>query len=371
MKILHRHLLASQLINLILTLVVFTFILLMGNILKDVMVLLMNRSVGVMTIGRFFLLLLPYIISFSMPMALLAATLLVMGRISADQELTACRACGISLLQLVTPLVGVTAALSFVSLYINCSLAPQTRYAFNQAFVGVALENPLALLEEGQFIHDFEGMVLFIGKRDLRHQIIEDVRVMTMQNGEMVRDVHARKGVVFPDPKLLRIRIILYHARIDERDPENPEDLSRRKWNVAAEEYPIDLEMKKLVNERRAVKELHHYTSADLWKQVLELKALGIHPTPILVELHKRLALSMACIAFVLVALPLGIRMQRRESSIGIMISLFLAVLYYLLILVAESFRGNPGLYPEFLIWVPNLMFEAIGIWLLWRQQRI
>ncbi len=371
MKILHRYILSSFLLNLAMTLVVFTFVLLLGNIFKDIVALLINRSVGMMTVARFFLLLLPYVLSFSMPMALLAATLLVMGRISADHELTACRACGVSLFEVILPILGMAAVLSFVSLYVNHSLAPRTKYLFNQAFIDIALKQPIALLEEGQYLRDFDGMVIFIGKRDVHQQTLKDVRVMMMDAGEMTQEIYARRGVVSSDPKLLKLKIVLYDARIDQRDPANPNNLEKRKWNMTVAEYPIELDMTKLVDQRRAVKEVHHYPSGELWKQALELKKSGIHPTPLLVELQKRMVLSMACIAFALVALPLGIQVQRRETSIGVLISLVLAVCYYFLILFAESFKKTPHFYPEVMIWFPNLFFEIVGLYLLWRQSRI
>ncbi len=371
-KILHRHILASHLLSLGLTLVVFTFVLLLGNIFKELVDLMANRSVSILTMGHFFVLLLPYILSFSMPMALMAATLLVVGRVSADNELTACRACGVSFFEVALPLFGVAAVLSFVSLYVNCSVAPRTKYLFNRALIDIALKQPIALLEQGQWIKDFPGMRLYIGERDIRSNTLRDVRVIMMENHEVTQDIHAQRGAVSIDPQQLILKITLYNARIDQRSPDEPESIQKRKWGMTVAEYPLALDMTHLINQRRAVKDIHHYSSVELWKQMRELKSQGAgHPTPHLVELHKRFALSFACIAFVLVALPLGIQTQRREASIGILMSLVLAVFYYFLILFAESFKKSPHLCPEFIVWIPNLIFEGVGLFLLWRQSRI
>jgi len=370
MKILYRYLLGGLLLNLAMTLAVFTFILLLGNTFKDLVALLSNQSVGPLTIAHFFLLMLPYVLSFSMPMALMAATLLLLGRFSADNELTAARACGISFTQLILPILGVAALFSFISLYVNSSLAPRTKYLFNQAFVDIAFTHPIALLEEGQYLN-FGDTRIFIAKRDIRHHTLKNVRVMRMQNEEMIQEIHAERGVITSDRKQLKARIMLYNAVIDQRDPSDPESLEKRKWGVTVAEYPLELDMTTLVDPRRAVKEVHHYTSAELWEQAEELKTKSIHPTPLMVEIQKRIALSLACIAFVMIALPLGIRVQRRETSIGVLISLVLAVLYYFLIVFAESFRKNPHIYPEFIVWVPNLVFESVGLYLLWKQHRI
>lgn len=353
------------------TLGVFTFVLLLGNVFKDIVELLANRSVGLGTLAWFFALLMPYVLSFSMPMALLAATLLVMGRISADSELTACRACGISFFEVTLPILGVASILSFACFYINGWLAPQTKYLFNQTFVNLAFRHPMALLEEGQYIKDFDGMVIFIGGKDPRHETLKDVRVWITSGSRVTQEIHAREGKMVADSKLLKLKIQLLDARIDQRDPNDPTNLSKRRWAMTVAEYPIELDMTRMVDQRRAVKEIHHHTTGELWAQALDLKRQGIHPTPMLVEIQKRTALSVACIAFVLVALPFGVRVQRRETSVGILISLVLAICYYLLILFGETLKRNPHLYPEFIVWLPNLVFEATGLWLLWKQNRV
>lgn len=373
MKILHRHVLGSHLLHLGMTLLVFTFVFL-SNVAKDVVALLSNPTVGPFMIGRFFILLLPSILCFTMPMALLAATLLVMGRISADNELTASRACGVSFFELVLPILGIAAALSFVCLYVNNFVAPMTKYRFNQMFVDIAFENPIALLEEGKWIQDFDGYALFIGHKDIRRKTLEDVRVRKLVNNDMTEDIHAERGTLTADRQLLTMRITLFNARVDKRDPSDPDNIQKRKWNMRADEYPIELDMTRLVDQRRAVREIHHYNSLQLWKQALEYKSGGTgshHPTPILVEIQKRIALALACISFVLVALPLGVQVHRRETSIGILLSLVLAIFYWLLILFAEGINRNPKLFPELVVWLPNLIFQATGLFLLWRQSRV
>jgi lipopolysaccharide export system permease protein len=371
MGVLHRHLLASHVVSLGMTLAVFTFVLLLGNIFKDLVALLANRTIDAWTIGHFLLLLVPYVLSFSMPMALLAATLLVMGSFSADGELTACRAAGLGFLRVTAPIFGVAAALSLVCLWVNCFVAPGTKYRFNQAFVEIALKNPISLLEEGVYIRDFPDMVLFIGRRDLRHNTLHDVRITTMENNEMSQEIHAERGELAVDAAQLKLHLRLFNAQVDQRDPTDPENLAKRKYGMTVAEYPLELDLARLVDQRRAVKEAHHCASTDLWRQARRLGRQGVHPTPMLVELHKRLALGTACLAFVMVAVPLGVRVHRRETSIGILLSLLLAVAYYFLVLFAEGLKRSPHLYPELVVWLPNLVFQALGGYLLWKQQRI
>ena len=105
MKTLHRYLLSQVLATLVLTVGIFTAVLMMGNAMKEVLALVVKGQASLWGVTKAFALLLPFVISFSLPMGLLSAMLLVFGRFSADQELTAARAGGVSLLSLVTPVI--------------------------------------------------------------------------------------------------------------------------------------------------------------------------------------------------------------------------------------------------------------------------
>ena len=74
-----------------------------------------------------------------------------------------------------------------------------------------------------------------------------------------------------------------------------------------------------------------------------------------------------ACIAFAIVAMPLGITAQRKETSVGFAISLALAFGYFFFVVLAEMLRDDVALHPYLLLWVPNVLFIGIGAWLLLR----
>src|SRR3989338_2654569 len=160
MKILRNYLLLELLHPFLLWIAAFTFVLLMGNLFK-LADLVVNKGVAVIIVGKLFLYLVPYLLSFTVPMAALMATLLALGRLGQDNELTAMEASGVSFWRLTVPIVSSALLLSLGLVLFNDQLLPRSHLAARRVIKHIGINNPTAALEPGMFIRDFPPYILF------------------------------------------------------------------------------------------------------------------------------------------------------------------------------------------------------------------
>lgn len=379
MKTLHLYLTRQVMISLFMTVGVFTFVLLLGNVMKEIIALLVSRQVTLGLVGKAIGLLIPYVMAYVLPFGMLTSVLLVFGRFSADQELTAVRASGISLVSLVTPILLLSLALCALCALFNLWIAPQCRSAYKDLIFQFGARTFTTLITEDRFIDEIPGMTLYIRKKDGDN--LEDIRIYTLKTNKISQKVSAGSGKILFDSEKQTILFELSDVLLEHRyevdpqaeeafvgppAPEKPPEWQRLK--MGAFTYgPVDLTP--LFHGERKPK-LSEMTLQQLIRERDDRESQGISNMPVRVQIHRQLAFSFACFAFTLIAIPLAIQAHRRETSIGIAIALGLVMVYYAFIIIGDALETKEHLQPHLILWLPNFLFQAIGASLLFRANR-
>ena len=367
MRILYRYLTGQMMAATAGAVAVLSLIIVLGNAFKQIFELLVNDELPISLIFKMVGLLIPQALTFTMPWGILVAALIVFGRMSQDLELQAIRAAGIGLVPLVAPVILFGLFLSAVCFYNNAVVVPMTLQKFKSVLLDIGRDNPAFLIRAGEAMDRFPGYRIYIGKKNGTD--LTDINIWELDpNGVPRRNIRAEKGSLSADLDDLSLTITLQKARQEERG-ENAGDLNGIRAGLSADQLPLKISLRSFLNPDD-MKDIRIAGLGDLTNRILSPVEGYVDPKqmyPMLTEMQKRVSFALAPFTLLLVGIPLGIRVQRKETSVGVVISFFLVMAYYALILLAEGLKNRGGAYPELIVWMPNLLLQGYGFFLLWR----
>lgn len=365
MKILDRYIGMSVVATAFFGVVVLSLVLVLGNLFKELLeVIINNPDVPIGTVLSFLLLVLPFSLTFTIPWGFLTALLLVFGRISADNELIALKANGVSIPRICVPVFIFSLLLTGICFWINAEIAPRAETAMTRAIVDIATSNPAALFRADEVVDQFPDRRVYVGGKDgdkLKNLIVFEMN----EANEPLKMVHAKEGILTADPANSRLLLKLYDARFEQRDEKEPRDITKIRQGIVMSEGVFPISLTEFYKEYLSGRRLSSYTLGELIEHIKNGADGKVGEAT--VEFNKRFSASLACFAFALIAIPLGITTHRKETSVGFALSLAVAFTYFFFIIMADTFRGNPNVHPSFLIWAPNVIFITLGTVLFWR----
>ncbi|MEI6214517.1 MAG: LPS export ABC transporter permease LptF [Desulfuromonadales bacterium] len=340
----------------LLSITIFTLILLMGRMLK-LIELIVSRGVPLTDVCRMIIYLMPSFLVFTIPMAFLLAVLLAFGRLSADNEIIVLKASGISLIQIVPPVAACGMFAAGLSLAASLFGVPWGNSAFKDLSFKVMKQYAGATIREKVFWDDIPGIVMYTEQYDERKQALQGVIIHDGRNKERLLTIFARRGAVSSgaDREGLRLtlnngiihspgkkdeyRLVHFEEYVMSVTPDSPSTGSGRNEQ--------DMGITELLTQSRI-------TANDLSQQL-----------KIRTELHSRFSFPFASVVFAFVAVPLGIQNRRSGKSSGFTLSLGIIFSYYLLLSFVRTLAERGSLSPLIALWLPNVLFLVLGIILL------
>jgi LPS export ABC transporter permease LptF len=367
MKLIDRFVSRELIVNVLFAIAVLSLVLVVGNIFRRLLPLLVNHDVPMEYLITFIAYVLPFSLIFTIPWGLLTAILLVFGRLSADNELIALRANGVSVPRVCVSLWGVALICTVICLWLNVQVAPAAQEKLRSTIFDLATRNPMALFGSDQVIDQFPGRKIYVGKKEGNK--LENITVFELnQNSLPVKVTYARTGMLEADLANKQILMHLYQARYQERDPKDPTNLRKIRDGINMVEGTLPISLEELYEKEKK----RPSRSALSIEQLLEqLKSEDKRErSASRTEINKRFSFPFACVAFAIIGVPLGVTAHRRETSIGFAMGLIVATTYFLFVIIGDTLRGNPHAHPELLVWFPNVLFIILGCLLFRRLAR-
>ena len=246
------------------------------------------------------------------------------------------------------------------------------------ALYNIATNNPLAMFGSDKVIEDFPGHKIYVERNEGAHLFNLLVYQMN-ENFEPIIVIHARRGLIEADRENKQLLLRIYDGRFEQRDETAPRDLMKIRQGITMAESTLAISLIELYEKNKKRKGPGSSTAKELLDRLdadskaaasANPKQAAAERSSLKTEVNKRFSFSLASFAFALIGVPLAITAHRKETSMGFLLSLGVASAYFGIIIFAEMMRSNPRAHPELLIWLPNIIFIALGAVLFFRLSR-
>jgi len=355
MHIIRNYLLREFTGPFLLSLLVSTMILAAGNIIQ-VADMIVNKGVSIIYVFSLFLLFMPWLLTFTIPMSVLSATLLSFGRLASDNEIIAMRASGVSIYRIASPVIIISLLISLFCIPLNDKVLPESGYRARKIIKEIGIRNPLALLEPGVFIKGFQDYIIFI--YSISGNKLKNIRIYQPQEDRPTRTIVAEEGevVAFPEENVIKLK--LKNGSADEALPQEPNNF----YKLVFDTYYMTLNLKDAMDYEEIEKKAREMSIRELKREIRGLERSNIRTTILYIEIHNKIALAFSSLIFALIGIPLAITTHRREKTINFGLTMFLFLIYWGIMLGGVACAIRHILPPWAGVWLANGTLFVVGI---------
>ncbi len=339
--------------------------------------LLVKTSAPPEVVAKLLLYALPSTIPFALPLGVLVGILIGLSRMSADSEITAIRAAGISSTSVARPVLLFAFFAMCITATASLWLTPLSLHLESLVARNFAAAQLTGNIESRIFDEQFPNTVLYVGNVEtVAKQIIwgqvfiadvtppDELARQGKNRGTGPRIIVAQQAIPHPDAANNRIILDMRNYRSTERDKDGHFVLTaapNQVWTLQAQKQE-ELQLNKTVQEM---------DTGPLYNRVYGRHDLSREDyVDAAIELHQRFALPLACILLALVGIPLGLSSRKGGKSMAFVLTVMLAFLYYLGFITLIGLAKKGSLPVPVAVWTPDAVFLAVGVFLLSRLER-
>lgn len=327
--------------------------------------LVVNKGFGLIDIMTFIGLLVPSFVTFVIPMSLLLGVLITLGRFSADGEIIALKASGISLAQIFKPIIILSFIAYLISTLFTIYLSPKANYSLEKFIFDLAQYRAEAGLKERVFNDDFEGLMLYVNEIPPQSTRLKGVLISDTRQTKEPTTIIAEEGYLITNLEERKVTLHLKNGSIHQLNQKTKKyqkiDFTTYNLNLSSQQASSNQGGFEKEKEEMSIPELLHSASSNRTNQ----KYFSF-----MVELHSRFAIPFACLIFGLLSVPLGVHNPRAGKSYGFIIGLIVMLVYYVLFSFGRNLGSIGRTHPFVSMWIPNVIFLFLAGYLFRKGEK-
>ena len=311
--------------------------------------------------------LLPTVLVFTIPMAVLCGTIIGLGRMSSDSELIAMRAAGISTWRTLWPALMVGLVATGAAAYLNLVEAPRSQQQLRAVALRSALYKLDSPVEPRTFTNDFPGYVIYVRDGDKEHGQWGRVFIQTQKSDGSTEMITARAGRI--DSSIEKSELVLQDAMRTKVPAAGAKDQSYSVDRLETFRYTFPTGRADLIARmKKADANPDEMSFPELRRYVAN--STGVEHREAAIIFHKRLGFTLAPLLFSLFGSALALRIRRGSRGFGVLLSLVILIAYYLLTLAGDQ-AARAGTVPPLVgSWLATASILIVGVLILISRDR-
>ncbi len=317
----------------------------------------LELNIGFADFFRLFSYLFPNMFLYSIPMAAMLGVIISFTRLSNDSEILAFKACGISIYQILPPVIIIAVMISLITSYFSIKLIPAGDTAMKQLMFQLAKEKIDKGIKEHQFTEALGDMVVYAGKIDKETGDWQNVWVSDMRGQVVPTITMAKSGKMFTELDKMQVTIELANGSLHRSSNDQSQIITFDKYRLNIPLQPPNPDSDKVSR------------GAMSMNQLLKMaKQTGLN-TPsgreYLVHYHKRLVLPVGCLFLSLIGLCLGLQSGPGKPAIGVPFGLGFYIIYYVLFTLGKRLAESTSLPVEIAMWSSDFFFFLVMLYMI------
>jgi lipopolysaccharide export system permease protein len=353
------YILKELIITLLISMGVLTFILVLSRLGK-MADLVINKGVGFADILLLIVYSTPPYLTFTLPMAFLLSIIVVLGRLSSENEILALKSSGVDLKTLFIPIIVLGLFITFCGLLNTNMLLPKSGGLFRNTLINVIKKGISVDDKEGVFNDTIPGIVIYIDKVDTQKKFLSGVVISDDRDKEVKQTVSAKKGFMNINPDTLDLYFALENGNLHRWEKAN--DIYR---TIAFDNYTFSMNLSSMIRYGGELRKLWYEMDRKELNKALASAKNDDERYDILLEIYKKITIPISPLAFIFLTIPLGVKRKIEGRFSGTLYSLLVFIFYYILMAFTENI-GKAILLPAIITaFLPDIVIVAMGFFLL------
>jgi lipopolysaccharide export system permease protein len=356
MKLLDRYLVKEIIFPFVFGIAAFTSIIAGSTLIFQLVSRAVKYGFGIGGTVQLFIYNLPSIISLTLPMAILLATILVIGRLSADLELVALRAAGVSLLRILIPIISIGLVISLITIIFNEVVVPKANY--HSELLLNKLKNANVSIKENVNLTQYDNNgypFRIINVREVEDETLKDITIAEYTQGQLSRIIRAKFGRWAP-PVGWVFNDGVMHVLLGSESQE------LMVINFEKEVINLAINLLDFTNQEKSHDEMN---AKELSGYIKKEQLLGKNTNELNIQYYLKFAIPFACLIFTMIGSAVSFQPHQRSSAMGMGLSIIIILGYYILYSLGLALGINDILSPLVAAWMPNILVGSVSLYLL------